>query len=194
MGKYARLPGVAFLRTVPASFRSAEFSAGRRCVRETLLKIMEEKTVWKGSSSPVINFGLYAVCGLVAAGAVAGGILAAPLVFALLIVPALVALWQWVQNKCRVFEVTTERIKITTGVLTKRTEELELYRVKDTALVQPFLYRVFGAGNVVLNTTDVSTPVVTLAAIENAGALREELRKNIEQCRERKRVRITELE
>ncbi len=156
---------------------------------------MEEKTIWKGTSSPVINFGLYGLCAFIAAAVVSGGIFASSWVFGLLIiVPVTLALWKSVENRCRLYEVTTERIRISTGVLTRRTEELELYRVKDTALVEPLLYRLFGTGNVVLNSTDNSTPVVTLEAVRQAAALREELRKNVEQCRARKRVRIAELE
>src|SRR5436190_14371848 len=35
------------------------------------------------------------------------------------------------------YEITTERIRIRQGILTKRTDELELYRATDTALIEP---------------------------------------------------------
>src|SRR5687768_10093481 len=40
-----------------------------------------------------------------------------------------------------VYEITSQRIRLQRGIFTKRTDELELYRVKDTTLVEPFLLR-----------------------------------------------------
>jgi uncharacterized membrane protein YdbT with pleckstrin-like domain len=139
---------------------------------------MEEKTIWKGNSSQVIYLGTYIVCGL--------------LVW--LIVPLFIAIWKWIENRSRVYELTTQRLRVITGVFNKRTEEMELYRVTDTTLVEPFIYRAFGAGNIVMNTNDPTTPVLTLEAVKNPSWLREELRKSIEECRDRKRVRVTEME
>ncbi|HHY84427.1 MAG TPA: PH domain-containing protein [Verrucomicrobia bacterium] len=139
---------------------------------------MEEKVIWKGNSSQVINLGTYVVCFL--------------LIW--LIVPLFVAIWRWIENRCRIYEITTERIRITRGVFNKRTDELELYRAKDTTLVEPFLYRLAGAGNIVITTIDVSTPGLTIEAVKSAPAIREELRKHVEDCRDRKRVRVAELD
>ncbi len=138
----------------------------------------EEKTVWKGNSSQVVNLGTYVLCFLLL----------------WLIVPIFIAIWKWIENRCRVYEVTTQRIRIASGVFTKRTEELELYRVNDTSMLEPFWYRQFGAGNIILTTNDISNPTLTLEAIKGAANLREEIRKNVEICRDRKRVRVTEME
>ena len=139
---------------------------------------MEEKTVWKGCSSQVIYLGTYTLCVL----------------FCWLIVPIFIFIGYWIKNRSRVYEVTTQRIRITTGVFSKRTEELELYRVRDSSLVEPFLYRMFGAGNIEVVTADASTPGLTIEAIKGAAAVREEIRKNVEACRDRKGVRVTEFE
>jgi uncharacterized membrane protein YdbT with pleckstrin-like domain len=138
----------------------------------------EEITVWEGSSSQVIKLHVYILCAL----------------FCWLIVPIFIAIWKWIELRSRVYQVTTQRIRVRKGIFTKRTEELELYRAKDTALVEPFWYRMFGVGNVIVTTTDVSTPSLTLEGMPHAGSLREEIRKNIEICRDKKRVRLAELE
>ena len=96
--------------------------------------------------------------------------------------------------KARVYEVTTERIKVTDGIFSKKTDELELYRVKDTTLVEPFLLRMFSVGNILITTADASTPSLELEGLKGARELREQLRTNIEACRDRKRTRVTELE
>jgi uncharacterized membrane protein YdbT with pleckstrin-like domain len=137
-----------------------------------------ETTVWKGPSSQARFFGVYLLC----------------LLFCWLIVPIFIALWKYLENRCRVYEITTERIRQTSGVFSKVSEQLELYRVEDIKVIQPFWFRLFGVGNITLTTNDASTPTVTLEAVPNIDTLRESLRKSVENCRDRKRVRLTEIE
>src|SRR6266403_1690212 len=84
---------------------------------------MPEETVWRGTSSQWKNFGLYILCAL----------------FCWLIVPIFIALARYLQTKNKVYELTTERLKITEGVFSKVSDTLELYRVKDLETRQPFL-------------------------------------------------------
>jgi uncharacterized membrane protein YdbT with pleckstrin-like domain len=159
---------------------------------------MSEETLFRGSSASVINLGTFLVCGLVAAISLVLGFIVPPPFSLALLAPALLAMsyaaYRWLVIRCRVYEVTTERIRITTGIFTRRTDELELYRVRDTTLVQPLLLRLFALGNIDITTTDASTPAVRLEAIREARALREEMRKSVEVCRDRKRVRLAELD
>lgn len=136
-----------------------------------------EELIWKGHSSHVRNFWLNVVCWL----------------FCWLVVPFFIWLWRWLELRNRVYEITTERLKITQGIFTKRTDELELYRVRDLTFVQPFLYRLFGKGDVRLTTSDSTTPEVQMEAIPADPELRDRLRKAIEACRDRKRARVSEL-
>ena len=132
-----------------------------------------ETVVWEGSPSQWVNFPLYFVCTLLC----------------VLIVPIFVALWRWIETRCNVYRVTSERIVIRSGVFSKRTDELELYRVKDTTLVEPFWLRLVSRGNVVLTTSDRTTPELTLRAVPNASELREQLRAHIERMRAQKGLR-----
>jgi uncharacterized membrane protein YdbT with pleckstrin-like domain len=94
--------------------------------------------------------------------------------------------------RTRVYELTTERLKVTQGILNRRTDDLELYRVRDTTLNQTLLYRVLNKGDIVLNSTDSTTPVVTLECVPDPVALRDQLRAAVEECRDRKRARVAE--
>ena len=85
----------------------------------------------------------------------------------MLFVPALVALWRYLTLKFFRYRVTTERVGLTRGVLTKRTDSIELYRVKDTTLIEPFFLRMFGLSDVVLNSSDRTTPLLVLHAVPN---------------------------
>lgn len=158
----------------------------------------KEQTLFRGSSSPLINFGTFILCGVIAIAAGAAAFLTpVPYRFILIGVAAVAVIYmciRWLLIKVRVYEVTTERIRVTNGLLTRRTDELELYRVKDTTLIEPLYLRLFSLGDIEVSTHDVSTPVVRLEAIKGARAVREELRKSIETCRDRKRVRLAELE
>jgi len=137
-----------------------------------------EQVIWAGSSSQIRNLHIYLLCAL----------------FCWLIIPIFYAIAKWIQLRARQYELTTQRVRIRNGVFSKRTDELELYRVKDSTVFEPFWQRLFGLGNIVITTNDTSTPSVTLEALPNAAETREKLRAAIEECRDRKRVRIAELE
>ena len=137
-----------------------------------------EQVIWSGSSSQVRNLGLYILCAL----------------FCWLIVPLIYAIVKWIQLRSRHYELTTQRVRVREGVFSKRADELELYRVKDSTVFEPFWQRLFGVGSIVITTNDASTPSLTLEALPHASDTREKLRAAIEECRDRKRVRIAELE
>ena len=80
------------------------------------------------------------------------------------------------------------------GVLTKRTQELELYRANDTSLIEPFPLRLLGLGIIEVETMEQGNFSVRIGALANANELREHLRTHIERCRDRKRVRMLEMD
>ena len=154
----------------------------------------DEKTIFLGSSSQVLNVDVFGGCGL---GAIALLVLSALFWWGFLLllpVPFGIAAWKWLELKSRVYEVTTERIKVSRGIFSKRTDELELYRVKDLTLIEPFFFRMFGLGSVIITTNDASTPMLTIHAVKRVKELREDLRQAVEVCRDKKRVRLAELE
>ena len=133
----------------------------------------EETVLWKGCPAAALDFWLNLSC--------------------LLVVPIPWALGRWVQRRNHLIEITSERLRVTTGVFSKRVEELELYRVRDFTFVQPFGLRIFGCGTLVLTTADSSTPEVVLSGIPGDIELRNAFRSAVERCRDRKRSRVTEL-
>jgi uncharacterized membrane protein YdbT with pleckstrin-like domain len=84
---------------------------------------------------------------------------------------------------------------VETGVLSKRLEQVDLYRISDYAVERPFLQRLLGTGNVVLTTLDKSTPRITLRAIKaDVVALYERLRQATELEKQRRAVRVVDFE
>jgi uncharacterized membrane protein YdbT with pleckstrin-like domain len=153
------------------------------------MEATNETVVWEGSPSQLTNFGTYLACVLVAIATIVAGVLIAPQAFWVLFVPALVALWRYLALRFFRYRVTTERVGLSRGVFTKRTDSVELYRVKDTTLIEPFFLRMFGLADVVLNSSDRQTPLLVLHAVPNGLALREQIRANVERLRVQKSVR-----
>jgi membrane protein YdbS with pleckstrin-like domain len=140
--------------------------------------VAAEEIVWRGTSSQWKNFGVYLLCGL----------------FCWLLVPIFFALVYYFRTKCKVFELTTQRFKITSGVFTKVTETLELYRVKDIETRQPFFSRLVGIENVQMTTSDASSPIVLIDAIPSSVGFADKLRHQVELIRQQKRVREIDIE
>jgi uncharacterized membrane protein YdbT with pleckstrin-like domain len=131
-----------------------------------------DETVWSGSPSQVLNLPAYVVCAL----------------FFWLIVPIFIAVWKWLVLRNTRFEITTERLKMRRGVLNKELDELELYRVQDYKLEQPFWLRLFSLGTITLRTADTSNPVVVMRGLADSERVYELLRTQVEECRVKKRV------
>lgn len=103
------------------------------------------------------------------------------------------AIWRWLVTRNTRYTLTDQRLKSTRGVFTRVTDDLELYRVKDTRFEQGFWQRVVGIGDIVLSTSDATTPTVVLADIRDADTVRETLRRLVEIRRDAKRVRELDL-
>ncbi len=139
---------------------------------------MAEETVWRGTSSQLKNLGIFILCGL----------------FCWLIVPIFIALARYLQTKNKIYELTTERLKITEGVFSKVTETLELYRVKDIEVRQPFIYRMCGLENIHVQTSDLSSPSILIDAIPVVLTLGDKMRNQVEAVRQLKGVREIDIE
>ena len=131
----------------------------------------DETTFWKGSPSQWLNIGPFSVAILLAGGIVAGGIFFPPAFIGLLI-PAIYALWSYLTVRCQTFELTTERLRVTKGVINQNIDEVELYRVKDMVVERKWWMRITGLGNVHLETSDRSMPHVDIPAIRDSIGLR----------------------
>ena len=128
-----------------------------------------EQTLWTGTSSQLKNFWLWLAC--------------------LLVIPIPWAIWAWLKTKNRIYTLTTERLVIRSGVFNVATETLELYRVRDLQIMEPFWLRLWKLKNLHLITTDSTTPELILDYIPSAIDLGDKLRQQIEFSRQKKGVR-----
>ncbi len=160
-----RFPSRHDIRTVSA-FRQRDFPPS--------LRPMAEAPIWTGRSSQLKNLGPFLLC--------------------LLVIPIPWAIWRYLVVRCRVYQLSNERLLITSGVINKVTETLELYRVRDLQSAQPLLLRFFNLQNLHLITSDSSTPEVIIDYVPAGAGLNELFREHIEKCRVQKRVREIDIE
>ena len=107
----------------------------------------EEKTLCSSSPSQVLNLKSFFISVVFIAVVITIYILLENKYSFILIITAIPffsSLWKYLQVKCLKYELTNERIRIISGVLNKKTEEIELYRVKDSSIEEPFFYRLLG--------------------------------------------------
>jgi uncharacterized membrane protein YdbT with pleckstrin-like domain len=157
----------------------------------------EETLTWRGSPSQWTNLGVYLFCLLLAAGVVAAYLYLPqrePLVLVGLALPLVWMFGRWLATRLHIYEITSERIKITRGILSRHTTELELYRVRDYSVVEPLALRLVGRGNIVLVTSDRTNPQVVLHAVPRAPTLKDQIRASTERMRQRRGVRDLEID
>ena len=138
---------------------------------------MTEKTIWKGSPSQWINFSTFLLCGI----------------FFFLVIPIFIAAYTYYKVKNRVIEITTERIIIKQGILSKTTNQIEFYRIKDVVLHEPFLLRMVGLSNLNIISTDRVESFEPINGISDGEKIREEMRHAIEEVRIRKKVYVRDI-
>ena len=106
----------------------------------------------------------------------------------LVILPFAVLIFQgWREAKEQ--GLTDQRLLVESGIIVKRVEALELYRVKDMSVAGTFLQTVFGRGQVILRSTDTTCPTLLINAVPNAVGVSELIRDTVEACRAAKGVR-----
>jgi uncharacterized membrane protein YdbT with pleckstrin-like domain len=148
----------------------------------------EETSHWKKSPSQWLNTGHYAVALALTIGIIIAAVYYVAALFAL-IIPAIYALWFYLLLRSNTFELTTQRLRITTGLINQKIDEVELYRVKDILIVRVWWMRLAGLGTIHLETSDRSLPKIEIPAMKDSLELREKVRKLVETMRDSKRVR-----
>lgn len=88
--------------------------------------------------------------------------------------------------------LTKDKLLIDTGFLSRKEEEIRLYRILDITLKRPLNQRVWGLGTIVLNTADKSTPVFTIRRVKKAKEIKEMLSDMVENERDEKRISARE--
>jgi membrane protein YdbS with pleckstrin-like domain len=86
------------------------------------------------------------------------------------------------------YTLTAQRLEIEKGILGKRYESIELWRVRDVVLDQSILERVRGVGRITVYSTDQVEPVLQVGPVAQAKELFEMMRDAVTAARKVARV------
>lgn len=97
----------------------------------------------------------------------------------------------WVRSISTTYEITTQRVRIERGILSKSKESVELFRLDHFDVLKPLGMRLVGQCLIHLRSSDTNFPSVVIFGIPNLESLADTLR----ECslRERSRRRVTTL-
>ena len=98
-------------------------------------------------------------------------------------------LFYWIKSISTTYQITTQRVRIERGILSKLKENIELFRVDHFDLHKPLGMRLAGQCLLHLRSSDTNFPTVMILGIPNLESLADTLR----ECslRERTRRRVT---
>lgn len=100
----------------------------------------------------------------------------------------------WSSRGCH-YRLTSRRVVVETGVLSKKLEQVDLYRINDYTVERPFLERLMGTGRLLLHTMDKTTPHIEIKNIKtDVVALYENLRRATEVDKRRRGARVVDYE
>jgi uncharacterized membrane protein YdbT with pleckstrin-like domain len=137
----------------------------------------EKELLWESPEGQVANFWVYVLA----------------LFTFWLVIPALWAGWRYLCTSKHRYQLTDQRLLEHSGIVIHKMETLELYRIIDIQVTGTLIQSLFGRGQVLLLTHDVSTARVTLNAIPSAIQVATLIRNAVERCRVAKGVRTVDV-
>jgi uncharacterized membrane protein YdbT with pleckstrin-like domain len=111
--------------------------------------------------------------------------------------PVLMALgiaYSWLVRLCAEYRLFQDSLEIETGLVARKVDNLQLFRVRDLRLRQSVLGRLFGTGDITVTSTDQSTPHLTIRGVAEPRALYDTLRDGVARSQATRRTMIVEEE
>jgi hypothetical protein len=90
------------------------------------------------------------------------------------------------------YTITTERVKVTSGLASRHVENFELIRVQDIDFKQGMTERMFGIGDITIRGADPSNPDIKLRNVSKPEEVYENLRRAWLDARKRHGLKFTE--
>jgi membrane protein YdbS with pleckstrin-like domain len=88
------------------------------------------------------------------------------------------------------FTLTTQRLEIERGLIARRRESIDLFRIRDVVFEQGFIQRLRGLGTITLYSTDQVEPTLVIPSIANAQPTYELLRDAASRARQQRVVQV----
>ncbi|MCM2371151.1 PH domain-containing protein [Aporhodopirellula aestuarii] len=139
--------------------------------RDSLDDHEPEQTLWSGGYSPKAMVGWWIGLTIVSVGLLVGAFMLPQLSITIALV-IIVILWLLVAaNYARMrlgfhYELTSQRFIHKTGLLTRRTDRIEVIDIDDVSYEQGPVQRLFGVGTINITSSDRSDPELRLIGID----------------------------
>jgi hypothetical protein len=95
--------------------------------------------------------------------------------------------------KTTTYLLTTERLRVNSGVVGRKGEQLELYRVVDVQVRRGPVHRTRGRGDVIVKSKDATTPNFKLESVREPDRVAEKIRQLVREARARHGIDAREL-
>ena len=90
------------------------------------------------------------------------------------------------------YSLTQDKLVIDTGFISRKEDEIRLYRILDITLERPLSQRIWGLGSIRLNTADKTSPELVIKRIKHAKTVKDMLSDMVEKERDEKRIAARE--
>lgn len=91
------------------------------------------------------------------------------------------------------YALSDDRLFLSVGFLNIHDEEVLLYRIRDISVKRTLGQRIFGVGTITVSSSDKSNPVLELKNVKNPTTVKELIHENVEEMKNRRRVRFSEV-
>lgn len=104
--------------------------------------------------------------------------------------------WRWLANIAVGYELTDQRLIIRRGIVNRTTDEIELYRIKDTMIAYSIANQLTNIGTITIRSSDATTSGGNLVMrdIPEGRHIREEIRRLTDAARQLRRVREMDID
>lgn len=91
-------------------------------------------------------------------------------------------LWSWLRSLGLRVKITSTRIVVIRGIVSRSEEQVEYYRVHDSKYEQGFIQRIFNVGTITLHSDDMTSPELTFPIVNPEG-MKEQIQQHVLQQR-----------
>jgi len=150
--------------------------------------VVARRHSWKALTGPILASVLVAL--LLAFGGMIPGL---QILWILAPLPVLgVLAWGMMLRASSDYRVYGDRLEMERGVLSRRIDNVELFRVRDLGVKQGLLGRILNFGEVYVHSTDASSPDVVMPAIDHPREFYQTLRDLVTESRAHRQTMIVE--
>jgi uncharacterized membrane protein YdbT with pleckstrin-like domain len=110
-----------------------------------------------------------------------------PALICLSVISTVFAFYRFMYIRKIEYIITPEIVRLRRGIFFKRTDTVEMYRIKDYIITQPFIFQLFKLMDLTLKTTDPENPILWLRGIPLSD-LTDTIRTHVQDARQHNRI------